>query len=88
MGRVESSRAVGSEADGGNAHHGRFIKNLFAFSGEQVGFIPTRFTLTLSCKGRIEARTDSNFGLGRDPEAPPFLTGGVSRVAGLRLRAN
>jgi hypothetical protein len=89
LGPLSSSDGWGAwEADGGNVYHGRFLKNLFAPSGEQVGFSVTRFTVTLSRKGRIEARTDSDFVLGSDPEAAPFFTGGPSRVVGSRLRAN
>jgi hypothetical protein len=88
LGLLSSSDGLGSwELDASNRYRGQFIKNLFNPSGQHVGYLVSRITITQHGRDRIEARTETDIVLGSDLNAEPYFSGGVSLATGTRMRA-
>lgn len=89
LGPLSSSDGLGSwESDGNNHYRGQFIKNLFDSSGQHLGYLISRATITQRGHDRIEMRTTSDFVLGFDLNGEPYFSGGVTLATGTRMRTH
>jgi hypothetical protein len=77
LGPVSASDGLGGwEAAGDSGFRAKFVKVLFSASGEHLGYIITVLDISVE-DDTLNAKGESRFVLGAEPNAAPYFTGKV-----------